>query len=211
VAVLGLNFFNFHIPLAGFTIMSKTGEKPMKAGPSHPTYLQMILDAITEIGNPKGSSRQAITKHVLAKYPDLDGEKKRVYLRRAISAGLESEVLELGKNKGNKGCGSFKIADCATGDGKLKRKDHYKRAVEGKKVVPKRKVSNSGDEKLAKKQGVKKRAERKGVKSLASKTAADKKVVKGSAAEKAVKGSQAKTIGAKRVTKSPVGKKTAKK
>ena len=45
--------------------------------------------------------RQAITKHVLAKYPDLDGEKKRVYLRRAISAGLESEVLELGKNKGD--------------------------------------------------------------------------------------------------------------
>ena len=44
--------------------------------------------------------RQAITKYVLAKYPDLDGEKKRVYLRRAISAGLESEVLELGKNKG---------------------------------------------------------------------------------------------------------------
>ena len=38
---------------------------------------------------------------MLAKYPDLDGEKKRVYLRRAISAGLESEVLELGKKKGD--------------------------------------------------------------------------------------------------------------
>jgi len=205
VAVLGLNFFNFHIPLAGFTIMSKTGEKPMKAGPSHPTYLQMILDAITEIGNPKGSSRQAITKHVLAKYPDLDGEKKRGYLVRAISAGLESEVIELGKKKGNKGCGSFKIADRATGDGKLKRK-----AVKGKKVVPKKKVSNSGDEKLAKKQGVKKTAKRKGVKSLASKTAANKKVAKGSAAEKAAKGSRAKVTGAKRATKSPVGKKAAK-
>ena len=58
VAVLGLHFFvTFHIPLADITIMSETGEKPMKAGPSHPTYLQMILDAITEIGNPKGSSR----------------------------------------------------------------------------------------------------------------------------------------------------------
>ena len=44
-------------PLADFTIMSKTGEKSMKAGPSHPSYLQMVLDAITEIGNPKGSSR----------------------------------------------------------------------------------------------------------------------------------------------------------
>jgi len=206
VAVLGLNFFNFHIPLAGFTIMSKTGEKPMKAGPSHPTYLQMILDAITEIGNPKGSSRQAITKHVLAKYPDLDGEKKRGYLVRAISAGLESEVIELGKKKGNKGCGSFKIADRATGDGKLKKK-----AVKGKKVVARKKFSNSGDEKLAKKQGVKKSAKRKGVKSLASKTAADKKVAKDSAAEKAAKGSRAKVTGAKRATKSPVGKKAAKK
>jgi len=210
VAVLGLNFFNFHIPLAGFTIMSKTGEKPMKAGPSHPTYLQMILDAITEIGNPKGSSRQAITKHVLAKYPDLDGEKKRGYLVRAISAGLESEVIELGKKKGNKGCGSFKIADRATGDGKLKRKDHSERAVGGKKVVPKKKVSNNGDEKLAKKQGVKQTAKRKSVKSLASKTAANK-VANGSAAEKAAKGSRAKVTGAKRATKSPVGKKAAKK
>ena len=58
MAVLGLHFFViFHIPLADLTIMSEAGEKPTKAGPSHPTYLQMILDAITEIGNPKGSSR----------------------------------------------------------------------------------------------------------------------------------------------------------
>ena len=38
---------------------------------------------------------------MLAKYPDLDGEKKRGYLVRAISAGLESEVIELGKKKGD--------------------------------------------------------------------------------------------------------------
>ena len=38
-------------------IMSDTEDKPMKAAPSRPPYLQLIKDAITEIGNPKGSSR----------------------------------------------------------------------------------------------------------------------------------------------------------
>ena len=37
--------------------MSDTEDKPMKAAPSRPPYLQLIKDAITEIGNPKGSSR----------------------------------------------------------------------------------------------------------------------------------------------------------
>ena len=37
--------------------MSDTEDKPMKAAPSHPPYLQLIKDAITEIGNSKGSSR----------------------------------------------------------------------------------------------------------------------------------------------------------
>ena len=51
---------------------------------------------------------------MLAKYPDLDGEKKRGYLVRAISAGLESEVIELGKKKGDhnsKGIISGKLSD----------------------------------------------------------------------------------------------------
>ena len=39
------------------TTMSDTVDKPMKAAPSHPPYLQLIKDAITEIGNSKGSSR----------------------------------------------------------------------------------------------------------------------------------------------------------
>lgn len=64
--------------------MSGDGKNPGKAAASHPPYLQMIKDAIVEIGDVrKGSSRPAITKHLLAKYPDIDGEKSRIYLRNA--------------------------------------------------------------------------------------------------------------------------------
>ena len=60
----------------------------------------MICNVVGQLNCEIYNCRQAITKHVLAKYPGLDGEKKRAYLRRAISSGLESEVLELGLKKG---------------------------------------------------------------------------------------------------------------
>merc|ERR1712029_377669 len=68
-----------------------------------------IKDAIVEIGNQEGLSRPAITKHLLAKYPDIDGEKSCTYLRAAFRTGLKSEALVLARKEG-KGAGSYKIA-----------------------------------------------------------------------------------------------------
>ena len=45
-------------------------------------------------------SRPAITKHLLAKYPDIDKEKSRLYLRNAFRQGLKSEALVLARKEG---------------------------------------------------------------------------------------------------------------
>ena len=47
-------------------------------------------------------SRPAITKHLLAKYPDLDSERSRTYLRTAFRTGLASEALVLARKEGRK-------------------------------------------------------------------------------------------------------------
>merc|ERR1719153_1182383 len=98
----------------------------MKAAPSRPPYLQLIKDAITEIGNPKGSSRQAITKHLLEKYPDLDSDRSRSYLRNAFRVGLKNEALALARKEG-KGAGSYKIAKTVA-DGEKAKKKVFKKA-----------------------------------------------------------------------------------
>merc|ERR1712010_239220 len=111
---------------------------PGKAAASHPPYLQMIKDAIVEIGAVrKGSSRPAITKHLLAKYPDIDGEKSRIYLRNAFRHGLKSEALVLARKEG-KGAGSYKIAKVGSEKPKevVKRKQRLQRRPPRK--VPKR-------------------------------------------------------------------------
>merc|ERR1711934_219614 len=94
----------------------------------------MIKDAIVEIGGVrKGSSRPAITKHLLAKYPDIDGEKSRIYLRNAFRQGLKTEALVLARKEG-KGAGSYKIAKVTS----EKLKDVVKKKTEVPKKVPKK-------------------------------------------------------------------------
>merc|ERR1712010_257011 len=87
-----------------------------------------------EIGDVrKGSSRPAITKHLLAKYPDIDGEKSRIYLRNAFRQGLKTEALVLARKEG-KGAGSYKIAKVTS----EKPKDVVKKKSEAPKKVPKK-------------------------------------------------------------------------
>merc|ERR1712112_272157 len=80
------------------------------------------------------------TKHLLAKYPDIDGEKSKKYLRNAFRQGLKSEALVLARKEG-KGAGSYKIAK--TGAVKPKKKTDVEKKEtdeESKKTVPKQKA-----------------------------------------------------------------------
>merc|ERR550517_110325 len=194
---------------------------PGKAAASHPPYLQMIKAAITE--------------HLLAKYPDIDGEKSRTYLRAAFRTGLKSEALVLARKEG-KGAGSYKIAKVGAEKPKEKievvkkkpeapKKKVVKKTAEGKAVTKKatlkkvKTVSTSsakGDDKAKSKKVVKKSAEK------TSKSPSAKKVGKGSATKtgkspakpikKVAKSPAAKKAAAKKATaKSPVAKKPVKK
>merc|ERR1711934_1190238 len=153
-----------------------------------------IKDAIVEIGDVrKGSSRPAITKHLLAKYPDIDGEKSRIYLRNAFRRGLKTEALVLARKEG-KGAGSYKIAKVTS----EKPKDVVKKKSEAPKKVAKKPV-----DKAVKSPAAKKSAKGSAAKPGKSPAKPTKKVGKSPAAKKAA---------AKKATaKSPIAKKAAKK
>merc|ERR1711951_197222 len=132
-----------------------------------------------------------ITKHLLAKYPDIDGEKSRTYLRAAFRTGLKSEALVLARKEG-KGAGSYKIAK--VGAEKPKEKAEVVKKVEGPKKKAVKKADGKGVTKKATPRKVRKGSTasakgdevktKKGVRKSAEKSAkspAAKKVGKGSA------------------------------
>merc|ERR1719318_933344 len=144
----------------------------------------MIKDAIVEIGDVrKGSSRPAITKHLLAKYPDIDGEKSRIYLRNAFRQGLKTEALVLARKEG-KGAGSYKIAKVTS----EKSKDVVKKKTEAPKKVPKKTAEAKEVKKVTPKK-VKKGS----TSSAKGEEVKTKKAAKSPAAKKSAKGSAAKT------------------
>merc|ERR1712071_214142 len=133
-------------------------DKPAKEAPSHPSYLAMIVEAIEELGDKKGSSRKAVSKHVLAKYPELVPEKAAVRLKLAFRSGIAKEKLVLAKSKG-KGAGSYKVAK------------------EEKKPEKKTEESNEGDDEDEE-------AKKLAAKKLKAKKLKAKKKAKATAAEK---------------------------
>merc|ERR1712129_357300 len=180
-------------------------DKPAKEAPSHPSYLAMVVEAIEELGDKKGSSRKAVSKHVLAKYPELVPEKAAVRLKLAFRSGIAKEKLVLAKSKG-KGAGSYKVAK------------------EEKKPAKKTEESNEGDDedeeakklaakklkakKLKAKQKTKAAAAEKGENTAAKAT--PKKTKKPSAQKAITTPKSDKKKAAKKSAKSPAAKKTKK-
>ncbi|CAG8628431.1 1280_t:CDS:2 [Acaulospora morrowiae] len=69
--------------------MSKTQAKT----PSHPRYEDMITEAIMNLKERKGSSRQAIKKYIVNNYNLPDNGRTNFGLRNAISKGVENGVF----------------------------------------------------------------------------------------------------------------------
>jgi len=98
------------------------------------TYLEMVTDAIATLKDRTGSSRQAITRHILVTH-GLGGSGRQVtHIRNALKTGLEKGVIKPARTTG-KGAGCFKIVkEEKTKDGGVKPK---------KKPVPK-KIASAG-------------------------------------------------------------------
>lgn len=79
-----------------------------KVAKNHPSYSQMIKEAITALKDRKGSSRVAILKYISGRY-QLGNNGKRVHsqLRLAIKKGIASGKFTLAKGAGVNG--SFRL------------------------------------------------------------------------------------------------------
>ncbi len=93
--------------------MSASAAKPKtkKAVPSHPPFLLMIKDAIKDLKERNGSSRQAIIKKICSTHPKIDPKmcttRVRLGLKSAVAKGLLVQV------KGTGASGSFKLSEKA--------------------------------------------------------------------------------------------------
>merc|ERR1712088_209959 len=164
----------------------KKAAKP-KVAPSHPTYKDMAVAAISALKDRSGSSRQAILKYVMANYKvGTDATKVGKLLNLALKKGVASGALKPAAAAGRKGAGSYRIGEKPK---VVKKKPAKKPAAKKAKTPKKAKATKSPAKKAAKKAPAKKAA-KKPVKAPA------KKAVKGPA-KKAAKAP------AKKAAKSP--------
>ncbi|KAL4003436.1 linker histone H1 and H5 family protein [Acanthocheilonema viteae] len=107
-----------------------------KAAKTHPSYSQMVKEAITALKDRKGSSRVAILKYISGRY-QLGNNGKRVHsqLRLAIKRGIASGKFTLAKGAGVNG--SFRLG--AKGGSKTKEKSRKQ-----KKTLRKEKKAKVG-------------------------------------------------------------------
>ncbi|MCO5607513.1 hypothetical protein L7F22_061709 [Adiantum nelumboides] len=205
----------------------KTGSTPKKAKvPSakkpnaptvHPSYLQMISEAILALKERTGSSQFAITKYIESKYKT----ELPANFRKLVLVQLRNLVKQ---NKLVKVKGSYKLSPevkkqvapkksrsrkAAAGEGEEKKAPPKKKAASAKKVVPKKAKSAKSPAKAA----PAKKAAPKATKSTA-KPAVKSEAAKKTAPSKKAAATQPKAFAkaaAKKIVKSPKAKPGAKK
>merc|ERR1711942_546465 len=105
-------------------------KKGTKAEAKKMSYLEMVTDAITTVKDRSGSSRKAITRHILETHK-IDAAKV-IHIRKAIAHGMEKGILKQARTSG-KGAGSFRVA----------KEEKPKKATKPKKPVAKKVVKAS--------------------------------------------------------------------
>ncbi|EFX60309.1 hypothetical protein DAPPUDRAFT_19918, partial [Daphnia pulex] len=72
----------------------------------HPTFFEMIADALKKLNERSGSSRQAILKFIVANYP-VEAKSANQHIKIALKNGVKSGALK--QSKGTGASGSFKL------------------------------------------------------------------------------------------------------
>merc|ERR1712236_175124 len=172
---------------------STGAKKGTKAEAKKMSYLEMVTDAITTMKDRSGSSRKAITRHILETHK-IDAAKV-IHIRKAIAQGMEKGILKQARTSG-KGAGSFRVAK----EEKPKKATKPKKPV-AKKVVKAPSAGASTVKKNLQKKTVKKVAPKKVVKKAGAKTQekkTTKPTKKPNAAKKDEKPSKKQTGAAKK-------------
>ena len=68
-------------------------KRQRKTVPAHPKFIDMVKDAIGTLKDRNGSSRQAICKVILGKYPSVNPSTMNSHVRKALKSGLETGAL----------------------------------------------------------------------------------------------------------------------
>merc|ERR1712058_119682 len=174
---------------------STGAKKGTKAEAKKMSYLEMVTDAITTMKDRSGSSRKAITRHILETHKIDDA--KVIHIRKAIAHGMEKGILKQARTSG-KGAGSFRVVK----EEKLKKVAKPKKPV-AKKVVKASSAGASTVKKNLQKKTVKKVAPKKVAKKAGAKTQEKKttKPAKKPSAAKKVEKPSSKPAGASKKTK----------
>merc|ERR1711942_193346 len=169
-------------------------KKGTKAEAKKMSYLEMVTDAITTMKDRSGSSRKAITRHIL-ETQKIDAAKV-IHIRKAIAHGMEKGILQQARAS-DKGAGSFRVA----------KEEKPKKATKPKKLVAKKVVKASSAGALTVKKNLQKKTVKVAPKKVVKKTGAKtqekttKPTTKPSAAKKDEKPSKKQAGAAKTKTK----------
>ena len=101
-----------------------------KSAPTHPSCSDMIVAAITNLKDKKGSSAQAIKKYIATNF-NADVDKLAPHIKRALVSGVTSGKLVQTKGKG--ASGSFKLNAKAVDAKEKKAKDAAKKKAQKEK------------------------------------------------------------------------------
>ena len=105
-----------------------------KKSSTHPSFIEMVKEAIKQLDEKRGSSKQALLKYICANY-DVDAKIANIHIKLALRNGVKNGVLK--QPKGIGATGSFKL-----GEQKVEKK--------GKPLVGKKSVAKPKEEKATK-------------------------------------------------------------
>ena len=145
------------------------------------TYKQMVAESVAALANKKGSSRQAIAKHIEANNKDL--KNMNVHLKSALKSMVEKG--DLIRTKGVGAAGSFKLVVKAAPKKKVAAKKPAAKKPAAKKPAAKKPAA--AKKAAVKKVAAKKSSPKKAAKPAAKKPAAKKSPKKAAPAKKAAK------------------------
>ena len=156
--------------LVGAAPKKKLGQPPRVKKPqvkaNRPTFAEMVAEAIVNLKERLGSSRQAIIAYIARSY-NVPEDRASLHVKAALKKGEANGVLKRARESG-KGAGRYKVVAAA------KKKPVPKKV---KKVATKKPAMKIGQSSKAKKKVAAKVLKSKGKKKVAKKSAAAKKPV----------------------------------